>query len=98
MQVKRGEGSHGGGDIVMLNDIFGVPDSDPLMRSADYIQGAYSILTGISANKSIRTGQQINVSELVSGLRDPIFPPMPGENEQIPYVSDMNLQGGVTIK
>ncbi len=98
VQVKRGEGSHGGGDIVMLNDIFGVPDSDPLMRSADYIQGAYSILTGISANKSIQTGQQINVSELVSGLRDPIFPPMPGENEQIPYVSDMNLQGGVTIK
>ena len=54
-----------GGDPVLLNDIFGVPEYDPLHRAASYIDGAMSILTGIAANRSIATGMPVNIEDLV---------------------------------
>jgi len=65
VDFETGEGGHGGGDPVLLNDIFGVPVEDEFNRAADHIDGARSILTGIAANKSIRTGQAVKVDELV---------------------------------
>ncbi len=64
-EVDVQEGGHGGGDPVLLNDIFGTPNPDPLNRAADYKDGAMSILTGIAANKSIATGKAISVNELL---------------------------------
>ncbi|SFI85791.1 Oxidoreductase family, C-terminal alpha/beta domain [Paenibacillus sp. UNC496MF] len=64
-EFERGDGGHGGGDPVLLNDIFGVPVADEFNRAADHVDGARSILTGIAANKSIRTGQAVKVDELV---------------------------------
>ena len=63
--IIEGVGGHGGGDKVLLNDIFGVPDYDPFKRAASHIDGAMSILTGISANKSIATGMPIKPLSLV---------------------------------
>ncbi len=60
-----GIGGHGGGDPVLLNDIFGTPVPDPLNRAASYEDGAMSILTGIAANKSIATGMPVNIKDLV---------------------------------
>jgi hypothetical protein len=95
VEVRQGEGAHGGGDIVMLNDIFGIPEQDPLKRSADYVQGAYSILTGIAANKSMKTGQLIMVNDLVSGLPDPGYPTMVANDEKIEFVADAtHMMGG----
>jgi len=65
VEVQESEGGHGGGDPVLLNDIFGTPTEDRFKRAANHIDGARSILTGIAANKSIRTGQAVNVDELV---------------------------------
>jgi len=65
VEVEEGEGGHGGGDPVLLNDIFGVPTEDRFKRAANHIDGAKSILTGIAANRSIRTGQAVRVDELV---------------------------------
>lgn len=65
VEVEEGEGGHGGGDPVLLNDIFGVPAEDRFKRAANHIDGAKSILTGIAANRSIRTGQAVRVDELV---------------------------------
>lgn len=65
VEVGEGAGGHGGGDPVLLNDIFGVPAEDRFHRSADHTDGARSILTGIAANKSIRTGQAVRIDELV---------------------------------
>lgn len=65
VEIAEGEGSHGGGDAVMLKDIFGDKVEDPFNRSATYIDGAMSILTGIGANKSIATGMPIDVQTLV---------------------------------
>ena len=62
---KEGKGGHGGGDTVLLNDIFGVPEPDKFNRAASHIDGAKSILTGIAANKSISTGLPVQVKDLV---------------------------------
>ena len=65
VDVDESEGGHGGGDPVLLNDLFGHPIPDPFSRAATHIDGTMSILTGIAANKSIRTGQPVEVSQLV---------------------------------
>ncbi|CAM4427834.1 Gfo/Idh/MocA family protein [Paenibacillus tarimensis] len=65
VEVEEGIGGHGGGDPVLLNDIFGVPVEDKFNRAADHTDGARSILTGIAANKAIRTGQPVQVADLV---------------------------------
>lgn len=65
VEIPEMEGGHGGGDPVLLNDIFGVPDPDPLNRAASHIDGAMSILTGIAANKSIASGLPVNIKGLV---------------------------------
>lgn len=64
--ITEGEGGHGGGDPVLLNDLFGEPAPDALRRAASHVDGAMSILTGIAANKAIRTGQVVQVRDLVS--------------------------------
>lgn len=65
VEMESGVGGHGGGDPVLLNDIFGVPEYDPLHRAASYIDGAMSILTGIAANKSMATGMPVTIDDLV---------------------------------
>jgi predicted dehydrogenase len=99
VKVEEGKGGHGGGDTQMLNNIFGEPVDDPFKRDADYVQGAYSILTGIAANKSMATGKDIVVSELVSGLPEPKFVPMPGEDECIAFINEVKrMSGGVAAE
>ena len=72
IEPARASGGHGGGDRVMLDDLFASPDApDPLQRRADYRAGAWSILTGIAANVSIDEGRTVEVRELVSGLEQP---------------------------
>ena len=65
VEIPTAEGGHGGGDPVLLNDIFGTPEPDPLNRAASHVDGAMSILTGIAANKSIATGMPVDVCTLV---------------------------------
>ena len=40
-------------------------DNDPLGRAADFRDGANSILTGVSANIAMRTGQPVKVQDLL---------------------------------
>ena len=65
VDIVQGKGGHGGGDPVLLNDIFGVPEHDPFNRAASHVDGAMSILTGIAANKSIASGQPVNIADLL---------------------------------
>lgn len=63
------EGGHGGADARLLEDIFGEnPPDDPLRRAAGAKAGAWSILAGIAANRSMATGLPVNVADLVPGL------------------------------
>jgi predicted dehydrogenase len=65
VHVAESKGGHGGGDPVLLNDLFGKPDHDRFNRAASHVDGAMSILTGIAGNRSIKTGLPVKVSELV---------------------------------
>jgi hypothetical protein len=65
VELPPAEGGHGGADPVMLEQIFSPnPPPDPFNRAASHIDGAASIMLGISANESIRTGQLIRVDDL----------------------------------
>ncbi len=64
--VERIEGGHGGGDPVMLEDLFHPGrQEDPFHRAADHVDGIKSILTGVAANQSIASGLPVNVADLV---------------------------------
>jgi predicted dehydrogenase len=65
IEIPEGKGSHGGGDVVLLDDLFGEPVSDEYLRAASHVDGALSILTGIAANQSIATGQAVNVDDVL---------------------------------
>jgi len=85
LEIWKAEGGHGGGDVRLLDDLFSPnPPEDKYMHAADHWSGAYSILTGIAANKSIRTGKAVRIDELVTGLQLPKMPPMPSPDEPIP--------------
>jgi predicted dehydrogenase len=65
MPIAAAEGGHGGGDALLLDDLFGAPGADPLQRAAGHLDGAWSILTGIAANRSFATGAPVRVADLV---------------------------------
>jgi predicted dehydrogenase len=93
VELQKGSaGGHGGGDKVMLDDIFGKAPKDPLKRCADFVDGSYSILTGVAANKSMATGKCIEIAKLVKGLPAPKFTAMPGEKDKIAFVADTRTQ------
>lgn len=66
VEVELKEGGHGGGDPVMLDDLF-LPgkNEDRFHRAANHVDGINSILTGVAANKAIATGLPVNVDQLV---------------------------------
>ena len=62
---KSAKGGHGGGDVKLMNNLFiGVKD-DPFGHAADFTDGAMSILTGIGANLSMRTGEPVKIQDLI---------------------------------
>jgi predicted dehydrogenase len=80
-----GAGGHGGGDAVMLADIFDpAAPKDPLMRAADHRGGAASILIGVAANRCFETGQPVKIADLVTGLDWPDYPRMPSHKDAVP--------------
>jgi len=83
--VWQGEGGHGGGDDLMLKDIFN-PGSTPdkYMRCADERAGSYSLLTGVAANHSMATGKEIVIDDLVRNIGMPEFPVMPSRTDAVP--------------
>jgi predicted dehydrogenase len=80
-----GEGGHGGGDAVMLDDIFlPSPPADKYVRDSDERGGAVAALVGIAANRCFATGQPVKVADLVTGLARPDYPPMPAHDIPVP--------------
>jgi predicted dehydrogenase len=72
-----GTGGHGGGDDVMLEEIFGEAPGDKYKRVSDERAGAYSCLVGIAANRCFEKGGQVRIADLVTGLTPPVRAPMP---------------------
>jgi len=85
VEPRTGKGSHGGGDVVMLADLFApTPGADPMLRAADERSGAYSILVGVAANRCFATGETVRIADLVRGIASPIYPPMPSRTGPVP--------------
>lgn len=79
------EGDHGGGDRLMLDDIFRRdPLPDKYRRAADERAGACSILVGVAANRSLQTGMKVLISDLVPDLPIPDFAPIPDRRAAVP--------------
>jgi predicted dehydrogenase len=80
-----GTGGHGGGDTVLLDDLFlPKPPADKYLRAADERAGAASILIGVAANKCFETGQPVVIKDLVKGLKKPDYAAMPSRTGPLP--------------
>lgn len=68
IEVWSGTGDHGGADPVMLSYLFDAENvgEDPYKRGSTHVDGAWSILTGIAANESIKTGKAVVVDDLLT--------------------------------
>ena len=78
-------GDHGGGDRLMLEDIF-PPEAPPdkYLRAADERAGAWSILVGVAANRCFETGASVRIADLVPGVPRPDYAPMPARDAPLP--------------
>lgn len=65
VEIIEAEGGHGGGDPVLLNDLFGEPEEDEFNRAATLKDGVMAILTGIAGNHSIASGLPKQINDLV---------------------------------
>jgi predicted dehydrogenase len=80
-----GRGGHGGGDTLLLDDLF-LPETpaDRYLRAADERAGAASILVGVAANQCFQSGQPVQIKDLVTGLSRPNWTKMPTNLEPVP--------------
>ena len=62
--IVEGEGGHGGGDALLLSDVFRGPGEDWLERPSDWVDGIRSIAVGMAGNESLRTGQPVKITDL----------------------------------
>lgn len=67
-EIERSQGGHWGADERLQRMLFIGAQSDPLGHMADSRAGAMSIIIGISANKSITTGNPVRVKDLLGGI------------------------------
>lgn len=64
-EVDQGQGGHGGADAE-LKDLLFTPDaSDPLDQRAGSRAGVLASLIGIAARKSIETGEQVRIEDVI---------------------------------
>jgi predicted dehydrogenase len=84
LEVWTGTGGHGGGDIVMLTEVFGKAEDDKYKRAADERSGLYSILIGAAANQCFVHGNAVKIADLVKGLSSPVVAPMPTRDMPVP--------------
>ncbi|MCY4233060.1 MAG: Gfo/Idh/MocA family oxidoreductase [Bacteroidetes bacterium] len=67
IQVSHGGGGHGGGDVRLKDHIFRGQDTpDPYRQVAGTRDGAMSILIGVAARESIKTGDPVRIESLTS--------------------------------
>jgi predicted dehydrogenase len=68
VKIEEGTGGHGGGDALLLKDIFRGSGEDWLERSADWLAGIRAIAVGMAGNESLRTGLPVKISDLGLGV------------------------------
>ncbi|WP_461164647.1 Gfo/Idh/MocA family protein [Arthrobacter sp. R4-81] len=66
--IVNGEGGHGGGDILLLSDLFNGPGEDPLGRPSGYLDGLRSVSVGIAGNRSLESTLPVRIEDLDLGV------------------------------
>lgn len=64
VEIPTGTGGHGGGDNMLLDDLFRGTSEDPLGRAAGYVDGMRSVVVGIAGNRSLAEERKIDTAEL----------------------------------
>ncbi|MGO2559260.1 Gfo/Idh/MocA family protein [Brachybacterium sp.] len=62
VEIPEGTGGHGGGDALLLRDVFVGPVQDELGRPSDHRDGIRAISVGICGNVSLETGAPVDVA------------------------------------
>ena len=62
--IPAGEGAHGGGDALMLADLFREGRVDPLARASGFRDGIRAASVGIAANRSLQIGAAVAIREI----------------------------------
>ncbi|WP_028278930.1 Gfo/Idh/MocA family oxidoreductase [Arthrobacter sp. H5] len=65
--IVNGEGGHGGGDSLLLSDLFNGPGEDPLGRPSGYLDGIRAVAVGIAGNASLEASLAVRISDLDLG-------------------------------
>jgi predicted dehydrogenase len=68
VKIEEGAGGHGGGDALLLADVFRGAGDDWLERPSTWVDGVRSIAVGMAGNESLRTGLPIKVADLGLGV------------------------------
>jgi predicted dehydrogenase len=68
VKIEGGAGAHGGGDALLLADIFRGPGDDWLERPADWLDGIRAIAVGMAGNESLDTCLPVKISDLGLGV------------------------------
>jgi predicted dehydrogenase len=68
--IQAGGGAHGGGDDLLLDDVFRDPGDDPLARRAGHLDGIRSVLVGVAADVSSATGAPVRLTAGGTRLAD----------------------------
>lgn len=63
--INKAIGGHGGGDAILLDNLFGEEKNDQFNRAANHIDGIQSIMTGVAGNHSLKTGLPIKINDLI---------------------------------
>ncbi len=67
VKVNFSDGGHWGGDPLLLHKLFADPDQpDPLHQHAGTRDGVMSVLAGVAARKSARSGLPVKIADLTS--------------------------------
>jgi predicted dehydrogenase len=63
-------GGHGGGDALLLSDVFrGRTEADPLRRAAGLVDGLRASGVGYAGNRSLETGEPVRLADLGLGAQ-----------------------------
>jgi hypothetical protein len=65
--IAEGIGGHGGGDAVLLRDIFRGVGDDPLGHTASWEDGVRAVVVGLAGNRSLETGAVVSIADLDLG-------------------------------
>jgi len=68
IKIAEGDGGHGGGDALLLADIFLGPGEDWLERPSSWVDGVRSIAVGMAGNESLRTRLPVTIADLGLGV------------------------------